>query len=78
MKKTMLLQELKSDEATLYDYKNKEEIVISISIDQYEVIAEMVLESKEYNFEAEESMCLVVFNTETKQIDFTNDEIEVF
>lgn len=78
MKVLTILEDIKNNQAKIYDFKNEEYYHIELSDDEVSIYQSMVDEAKEEELDDEETGVLVIYNTETNQIDTVDNESELF
>lgn len=78
MKVLTILENIENNQAKIYDFNNEEYYKIELSDDEVSIYQSMVDEAKEEELDDEETGVLVIYNTETNQIDTVDNESELF
>lgn len=75
MKKMVMLEEVNKDQAFLYDFETKKEIILEITTDEYELLEEIKQAHKEEQFdENDEPPIFVVYDEERKRLSYADSE----
>lgn len=78
MKKMVMLEEVNKDQAFLYDFETKKEIILEITTDEYELLEEIKQAHKEEQFdENDEAPIFVVYDEERKRLSYADSESEL-
>jgi len=78
MKTLVALNKISDDTAYLSDIKSDNQYEVSLSANEVEIYSDYLREAENYEAPDEETGVLLGFNTETRQIEPINNEMELF
>ena len=78
MEKIVMLEEVNQDQAILYDFKEKKEIILEITTDEYDFLSELKQENYEEQFDInDEAPIFVFYDEESKRLSYIDSESEL-